>query len=215
MKRLIGSCLLASLALCMHAQPAETGLKIAIHIYNYTRASPEALARAEQEAARIFQRTGIETGWLDCPLTEQQLSWNSSCEVPSTPSRFTIRLLSNTMAERFPLGHDFFGFALLPVRGECFGVTANIFAERAQEMAGSIESRAVILGAVMAHELGHLLLRHATHSVAGIMCGQWRTREIQCALKGTLLFLPEEEKSIRAQVALRMMSGGGPPPSDR
>ena len=216
MTRLIRECLLlTSLAIMLNAQSQRAGLRIHLHIYNYAGVSRESLTRAEHDASRIFQSTGIETGWLDCPLTEEQLSRNSSCEGPSTSSRFMIHLLSNTMAESFPLGHDFFGVALLPVRGECFGVTANIFAERVQEMAGSTESVAVILGAVMAHELGHLLLRHAAHSVAGIMCGQWRTREIERAVKGTLLFLPEEAKTIREQVALRMMSGGEPPPQNR
>jgi len=66
------------------------------------------------------------------------------------------------MAESFPLGHDFFGFALLPVSGG-FGVMANVFAERAKEVAGSTASLSVILGDLMAHELEHLLLSQSAH----------------------------------------------------
>ena len=68
MKRLIGSCLLASLALTIHAQPAGSGLKIAVHIYNYAGASPETLVRAEQETVRIYRSLGVEMEWRNCPL---------------------------------------------------------------------------------------------------------------------------------------------------
>jgi hypothetical protein len=212
MTRPIRECLLllTSPAIVLYAQSQITGLRIYIHIYNYAGVSRETLAQAEQEAARIFQRTGITTEWLDCPLTEEQLSRNSACDVPGAPSRFTLRLLSNAMAERFPLGHDFFGFALLPVSGG-FGVMANVFAERAKEMAGSTASLSVILGDLMAHELGHLLLSQSAHSVAGIMRGQWRTRELQRAAAGTLFFLPEQAQTIRAQVLARMIGGGQTP----
>ena len=83
MKRLIGSCLLASLALTIHAQPAEIGLKIAVHIYNYARASPEALVRAERETARIYESAGIAMEWLICPLSPEELARNNTCDVPS------------------------------------------------------------------------------------------------------------------------------------
>ena len=203
--------LLTSPAIALHAQSQTTGLRIHMHIYNYAGVSRETLERAEQETASIFQRIGIDTEWLDCPFTEEQLSRNSACDFPGAPSRFTVRLLSNTMAERFPLGHDFFGFALLPVSREGFGVTANVFAERAKEMAGSTESLAVILGALTAHELGHLLLRSAAHSVAGIMRGRWQTRELKRAIEGALSFLPEQAATIRAQVVARMVASGEMP----
>ena len=212
MTRRIRDCLLflthPAVVLC--AQSHITGLKIHIHIYNYAGLSRETLARTEHEGARIFQRIGIETEWLDCPLNEEQLSRNSTCDLPGAPSRFTLRLLSNTMAERFPMGHEFFGFALLPVTGD-FGVMANVFAERAQEMGGGAESMAVILGDLIVHELGHLLLGSAGHSVAGIMRGQWQTRELHRVMQGRLSFLPEQASIIRAQVTARMIRGGEMP----
>ena len=199
--------LLTTLAIALRAQSQKTPFRIHIHIYNYAGISDEALARAEQETARIFRRVGVLTEWLDCPLNAEEPSRNNTCDVPAASARFTLRLLSNTMAERFPLGHDFFGFALLPVSGG-FGVMANVFAERAKEMAGSTASLSVILGDLMAHELGHLLLSQSAHSVAGIMRGEWRTRELQKVAEGTLFFLPEQAQKIRTQVLARMIGGG-------
>ena len=54
------------------AQPANAGLKVEIHIYNYSKVSPEMLVRAEQESARIFERVGVATKWFDCPLSSQE-----------------------------------------------------------------------------------------------------------------------------------------------
>src|SRR4026208_361660 len=81
----------------------RSGIEDRVHIYNYSKVPSRMLVRAEQEATRIFQRIAIETKWVDCPLTEEQRVRNSACDVPGAPSRFTLRLLSNTLAERLPL----------------------------------------------------------------------------------------------------------------
>jgi len=130
----------------------------------------------------------------------------------ATPGRRENRMLSRIFLIFLPppsssLTSIVCGFALLPVSGG-FGVTANVFAERAKEMGGSTESLRMILGNLMAHELGHLLLGQSGHSVAGIMRAQWRTQELQRAVEGTLFFLPEQAQTIRAQVLARMINSG-------
>ena len=205
MKRLIGRCLLASLALTIHAQPAEIGLKIEVHIYNYAGASKETLARAEQETVRIYRSLGVEMEWRNCPRTAEELAENSACELPAAPTRFIVRFLSDEMAHRFPLGDDIYGFALLPIGGG-FGVLVNVFADRTQETRdGGL--RRVILGHVMAHELGHLLLGEAGHPASsGIMHVPWQTKELERIKQGVMSFLPEQAERIRAQVFARMMA---------
>jgi hypothetical protein len=206
MKKLIGSWLLASLAVTVHARTPEGGLKIEVHVYNYADVSPEMLAQAEQETARIYQWAGLAIEWLNCPRTAEELTQNTTCDVPGGPTRFTLRLLSNEMARRFPVGGDIFGFALLPVY-QGFGVVANVFAGRAREMAPDEEWHRVLLGHLIAHELGHLLLGEAGHPAgAGVMHVPWRTKELDEAKRGGMLFLPEQAKQIRAQVMRRAAS---------
>jgi hypothetical protein len=189
------------------AQSQAANLRIHIHLYNYADIPRGALVQAEQEAAKIFKRIGIQTEWQVCPLPEERFSRNSACESPESASRFTMRLLSNTMAERLRSGGDFFGLASLPAGGG-FGVRASIFAERATKMAGNPEWSGVILGDLMVHELGHLLLSSPAHSVAGIMTGRWQTKELERAAQGALWFLPEQAQTIRAQVLARMIDSG-------
>ena len=58
-----------------------------------------------------------------------------------------------------------------------------------------------MFGSVMAHELGHLLLGLNSHSVKGLMRARWGRDELQRMGMGTLLFLPEQGKRMRARIA--------------
>ena len=63
---------------------------------------------------------------------------------------------------------------------------------------------AAILGSVMAHELGHLLMGMEGHSAAGIMHMPWDLEEFTMLLQHRLLFTRGEERKIQAQVRSRM-----------
>jgi hypothetical protein len=115
----------------------------------------------------------------------------------------TIRLLSNSMADSLGVGGDIFGSALLPAN-EGFGVVANVYADRARELADRREFE-VVLGHVIAHELGHLLLGKNAHSAAGIMHGRWGAQDLKLSRQAAMLFLPGEEKRIRAHVRAWMV----------
>jgi hypothetical protein len=56
----------------------------------------------------------------------------------------------------------------------------------------------LVLGHVIAHELGHLLLQRATHSAAGLMRA---TLDLRLAQQGRLLFTAPEAQAIRAAIA--------------
>jgi hypothetical protein len=55
-----------------------------------------------------------------------------------------------------------------------------------------------ILGHVIAHEMGHLLLGTKAHSVGGLMRAHWRESEKDRAAQGGLQFLDAEAKRMRA-----------------
>jgi hypothetical protein len=64
-------------------------------------------------------------------------------------------------------------------------------------------SKAQILGHVMAHEVGHLLLNQQVHSAHGIMRGDWNIADFRDMTGGMLLFTPEQAESLRADVHRR------------
>ena len=54
-----------------------------------------------------------------------------------------------------------------------------------------------LLGHVMAHELGHLLLPYGAHSVAGLMRPAWDRAQVRAAAEGLLTFTPDQAGLIR------------------
>src|SRR5689334_23233703 len=115
MKTLVRSFIVTTVALTLYAQSPEPRLKIEIQVYNYDGVSAATLEQAERDAARIYRRMDIGISWLDCPITAEQAEQNTACGQGASPTRLTIRLLPNVMADRLPLGGDIFGLALLPV----------------------------------------------------------------------------------------------------
>ena len=61
----------------------------------------------------------------------------------------------------------------------------------------------VILGCVITHELGHLLLGPNSHSGSGVMQPQWGRKQVQQALTGGLLFTDAQSKRIQAEAEKR------------
>ena len=51
---------------------------------------------------------------------------------------------------------------------------------------------AQVLGHVMAHELGHLLLPHGSHAKSGIMTAAWDRKQIEQIGRGWLSFTSEQ-----------------------
>jgi hypothetical protein len=57
---------------------------------------------------------------------------------------------------------------------------------------------ALVLGCVIAHELGHLLLGTHGYSIAGIMQAYWGIEQTRLTLMSQLFFLPGEARLVHA-----------------
>jgi hypothetical protein len=64
----------------------------------------------------------------------------------------------------------------------------------------------VILGHVLAHETGHLLLGADSHSVSGIMHVPWRVKDLEIMAEGRMLFTPGEARRMRMNVQARIQA---------
>jgi len=98
---------------------------------------------------------------------------------------------------------DSFGVALQPEDGS-FGTFANIFSDRARELVnrrGIVLS--VMLGHLMPHELGHLLLGTGAPSFFGIMHVPWHNKELDLLSRGLMAFMPFEAERMRISVQER------------
>jgi hypothetical protein len=152
----------------------------------------------------IYREIGIETVWIDCRLSAAE---PPTCKEPFSGSDLFLKLLPPSMARVVPSDGDTFGLALT---GEDRpGTEAMILYGRIAELA-TTESLYTnnILAAVMAHEIGHLLLGGG-HSPAGIMRAKLNRWELLQAGRGQLQFTTEQSVLIRKEVAARRASRNG------
>jgi hypothetical protein len=180
------------------ASGADSSPMLRVRVNNYTQASPAILAGAEREAGRILGNAGLRTVWLDCPAGHSTADSQDPCREPLEATDIALRVLPESTQNKFQ--DTVFGFAVVPV-------LASVYYDYAAHLARSDNAEfeiPIILGYVIAHEIGHLLLGSNSHSASGIMQGHWERGQIRQAVTGTLGFTPEQAKLIQAETQKRM-----------
>ena len=181
------------------ANVADPSPMLRVRVNNYTQASPSIVAKAEREAGRILGEAGLRLVWLDCPMKHyggvhvQQ----NPCLEPLEATDIVLRVLSERTQNKFQ--DTVFGFAVVPIFASVYYDSALRSAKRDND---EFEVP-VILGCVIAHELGHLLLGSNSHSGSGVMQPQWGRKQVKQALTGGLLFTHEQSKHVQAEVEKR------------
>jgi hypothetical protein len=183
-------------------QGADSRTTITIHVYNEAQVPARPLARAFKEATRIFSKIGIDTIWLECLASDKPVLALSVCNQAFSPMVLGLTILTENATTGTVLPDGLFGIAL-PYRDG--GVRASVFYQHAREFArGGPASLGQVLGYVMAHEIGHLLLWSKSHSRAGLMQGGWSRDDLICIAKGRLGFASEEVQRMRDNVLRRV-----------
>jgi len=172
--------------------------EIIVKIYNYAEAEEEILARAQREAARIFLEVGIRLSWLSCTPTREGIVEDPRCH-QAAPNAVWLMVCPEAMLPKGGLPRGTFGFALMPQPHERPRY-ARLYFHRLTEVADGRKVRlGVLLGAMMAHEIGHLLLGINSHSREGIMSIPWDPNKLQQIDFGRLGFTPEQAATLKAE----------------
>lgn len=201
MKVLVAGILLAGVALPLRGNEGEEPFRLRVFMYNYADTSHSLVDRARRETDMLFRRAGVEIEWVQCTLS-MRIAPQQLCSMRRGPASLELRLLPRRMADRMRLGSNAAGFALQPLDGVP-GVLANVFPDHAADLAtNSGLDRGVMLGHLIAHELGHLLLGIGSHSTGGVMAAPWGRRELSWAMKGCLTFSRPEAEKIRSRLLL-------------
>ena len=140
----------------------------------------------------------LEVSWLTCVRTN-----NASCATAFNeiggPVHLVLRITPNVASSTSDTA---LGVAYLASDGT--GRYGDVFWKRAQDLRrNSKVDLASILASVMAHEVGHLLLGSNAHAISGIMQAHWERGELRRISMGSLLFLPEQGKRMRARMTQR------------
>jgi hypothetical protein len=172
---------------------AEASTAVTVQIYNYSRASPAIRAGAEREANRILGKAGVRAVWLECPVEPSTVSPQGPCQKAPEATDIRLRVLAAPIQNKFQ--DNVFGFTVHPV-------LASVYYEYALRRGKSDDAEfavPIILGCVIAHELGHLLLGSNGHSQTGIMQPRWEPNQVRQLMMGTLLFTTDQSMLMRAQ----------------
>ena len=177
-------------------QTTQGTLHLSVRIYDYAEPCPKLLDRAKQEASRVLAQAGIETDWLNCPLTMEERETNPACSVASGPTDLVIRILPPAMHPAVSSRTETFGHALVGsqtaprMASILFGNVERLAWARDTESGYGTVHRSVpheryvgiLLGHVVAHEIGHLLLASNKHSRGGLMQPRWNARVTEQAI---------------------------------
>jgi hypothetical protein len=169
--------------------------QVVVSVFNDADVGATVLAQAEREGTEIFHRAGVEVVWANCKTREVRSSDTGGCERFDWPTHLSVRILPGSLLST----NEVFGVAFLSVVGT--GCYSDVFYDRAVALhADSKVGLADILGNVMVHELGHLLLGSNAHAPWGIMRAHWQGEELRRMAKGNLLFTADQAGHMRGKL---------------
>jgi hypothetical protein len=179
--------------------------EITIRVYDYARLEPSVLTSAEGTTAHILEQAGVKAVWIECS-GNHRVDGDPECRTPLSPADLVVNLLPRSMSQRLHPRTDEFGVALEDPDGD-FGFDAWIFCDLLKNTSAQFGlDQSPLLGAVMAHEIGHLLLSANSHSAVGLMRTKWSAEEFLAIQEHSLHFTSWESKKIRRAVTVRQQS---------
>jgi hypothetical protein len=177
------------------------GPHLTISVHNYADVSSKLLSAAEEQAREIYRRAGLETVWLNCsPKLEK--TEPESCYFSDT-THLTLKISARAVNAQVRDRLDVLGTAYPDEKGA--GYFAYVFYDRVQELASRQRLGYALLTAVMAHEIGHLLLGSNSHSLSGIMCAHWNYDQLRNVGEGSMAFIPFQSKIMQKRLRVRLM----------
>jgi len=149
------------------------------------------LENAEAEISWVFRAADIEMYWVNCSILELV----QSCRRVPGVNEFVLHIVPNGKTRNDLV----FGEAFLGEDGR--GKYIDVFFDRiyASARAGDLDASR-LLGAVSAHELGHLLLGSRSHSFFGIMEPVWPHENLRKISMGTFLFTGDQSRQMRKRI---------------
>ena len=201
MSRQIHACFVV-LALCTTyagttyaSSSSKSGLTpVTVDVFNDAGVAGPVLKSAELEAERIFEAARIQIRWGNCPPA-QGAPADPSCHALRAPNHLSLRILPGANKQN----DDIFGVAFLAADGT--GAYGDVFYGSVEKLRADGHSNiARLLGHVMTHEIGHLLIGSHAHAPWGIMAAKWHDQELRRLEMGTLFFTAEQEKSMYSRL---------------
>jgi hypothetical protein len=182
-------------ALSAHEHMQSSVVNLTVSVFNDAGVEPSVWSQAQSRATEIMRRSEISLTWLDCGFAVSGMP-DLNCSAISYPTHLSVRLVRKVS----PVKGDIFGQSFQDAAGEGNYVLVYYASIKTFRAATTVPA-GELLGCVVAHELGHLLLGTASHASTGLMSAVWQDPELRQALRGNLFFTGDEGEHIRLRFA--------------
>ena len=145
---------------------AGSAVTLTVRLYNTSGIPADELAAARGAADAILRDTGLQVTFRECART------TDPCGETLNRSEVVVRIID---APQFnaTLHPEAYGVTYI-VKATNRGWLTTVFSDRIDSAAARVGVDAgTLLGRVMAHEIGHLLLGIDYHGAAGVMRAEW------------------------------------------
>jgi hypothetical protein len=171
-------------------EEANGGSQLIVFVYNDAGVPEAALQRAEQETSKIFWYAGVRIEWGGHGGSKGVEAVDSARD--NTILTLAVRIVSHSRN----LSDDVFGVAFLGADG--IGQQADVFYDNVALLSKqSSRNSGEVLGNVMAHELGHLVLGSNSHAPIGLMKRHWASEDLKKMSMGQLRFEAGQTVQVR------------------
>lgn len=189
--------------------------RIVVWVYNYAGIPKNKMARAEREVQKIFGAAAVHFEWVKCPTSAEEVKVHPVCQERMSNLELGLTILSTARGVADEYVGKYFGISEVYNDGT-FGHYAWVFADRVKYRAQLNQiSEGQLLGCVICHELGHVLLQSSTHSRSGIMRRRWDRNDLKYITWGRLTFTHKEADRIHTEALARLRSSAGRPTISR
>lgn len=181
------------------SQCSDTHPVVTVQIRDYVHMKSESLSKAREIVTRVYKRVGVGIEWMGVmqPADGRTTNPRAVEEARLPIAQLTINILTPAMAKRGHVADDVLGFVAVPPEGG-MGRIGYVVYERVREVAaGGSSSTSDILGVIIAHDIGRLILGAGSGTHTGLMNRQWDRRDLEQVNPLTLEFTPPEIDRIR------------------
>jgi len=193
--------LLSAIVLLPNAecQDRRGQLQIVVWVFNRADVEDAAILAAEKTVDNIYRESGLGIVWRNRrPKAEKELQFEIRMD--------RIELVLNIEHQTRMFTVDTYGVAF--PSDDNWGTVCDVFYDRVLESyRGGRASLERILGIVMAHELGHLLLGSNAHSTSGLMRSRWHYQDFLPANFAPTLSRQEMQKICTRLAGTRGIAG--------
>ena len=195
---------------------ALVALLLTARLYSMVDLPAGDRAAATMVAGNILRSAGIGMLWTDCNPQQSAHSpaTNQVCLTPPRSDEVMVRVVAAPASPdgSQKAGLDTLGDAYVDTAAAS-GSLATVYVDRVSLMARRAGIDAgTLLGRVMAHEIGHLLLGTAIHRASGLMRAEWSAALLQRRIANDWRLSRPDAAQARAGMLRRAtLAGYGPP----